>query len=569
MKFLIAPGVDPFIVTHLSRAFVHDSVDTETLPSLWESAEGNPADIEEYVQTLTSSEQLAIPRCIIQRVWYSELRMERAKHFLFVQGEKTYTTRSNPLLYRRTLFEVDQDRKCIERFRDCSLPIIFIGDFALSCPQQPGEDENPTTRIYPPGGSDKLFLDSSIWHRYIPIWELPRLQDIIEDTKNLNERGIYQTTVALEDLDYSIRMLRSQYVEDFKGHGAQIGVHAFHSEAQAASTVRSITTANVIGIQTEPNKDGEKRLRILLVDDYALIPLRQFEPDSDENPGRTKEACVKRLFSDPRGIHISSEFVSVATFEEALDELEKQRFDIILLDYLFTIDSDRKHLPVPAYGNNFLKRLGGGTKKLFRGPGDEFWIMPATVFPEAIRSEVDSANISRDEAEYTLFSGADPICTPELFKRKFLKMVEIITREISPSLDPFIDLLMALKKAPSGDVRSECRKTFPRVVDHCGRYNQLQEDAEDAEGSRLAKFLLDHSILDVREKGELLVRIRSFLNDFVYGGDQKWASLHLEFDYISRHPLLLRDVDTQEDTDTIQAGLRVLLDEINRKAERG
>jgi hypothetical protein len=557
-------------------------LDFSTLESLAKRREtgikNDKEAFDEFVKTFDANK----PQCIIQEIDFQEWDEEQREKFFLT--EKRTISKSNPLFYRRALFEFKLGKHDTESFAMSSIPIIYLGNFALFDQNILGNN-GTSERIYSPKHNSKLFLDSGIWHHYLPLWEVDEIQKILKDIHRCYEKKIYRTTVALEHLDFSIRTLKSNYIEDFGAgsHGGKISLHSFHSENRLKYSVEKLP---------KPKKE-DKILRVLLIDDYAKTPLqpcgeniKEKGSDSEKEYEENKKSREKEtLICSVLGGHIVVDCAE--NFQDALDsinkkgtkiELKNKTYDIILLDHLFTNNQpDGK----THYSSEFLELLTNKFDDLKKGPGGKFWILPVSVFVDAVKADITSSNISETEKEYTIITGADPVCTPQLFLWKFYTLAKQISEEllINPAKDLISDMLKELgfceiipmnKQAYKVEFENSLiyiilEKYYAAIVLEHGKFVQLKNDAKigkPEEGSLFAKYLFE-KYYKLETKGDtqvgLLRKVQNFLHTFLYGSNQDWGILLAEF-------LVLKDIYSAQE---YQDGIKVLESCIDDKAERG
>lgn len=343
-------------------------------------------------------------------------------------------------------------------------PVITIGslDFFSLYEESPGMDyEAPedirywrevreeNKHLYRLGLDHRVkFLDSSIWHRYVPISHefqddfLKVLQMVV---KNF-ERGLYESLSALATIEFQSRILHNSYIASFgqRGHHFAVTPFKFHSETVMARKVNEMLER--FWMIEHQNKKSLMNLKwnFLLVDDYANREISKIiikKPGKKNGKNLTKQAIIEELlnFSNQKSeIKNTLEFKITATqgqnkeiIDEAVHLLLNQSdtsFDIILLDYL--LGDREENINVKAYGHEFLLDLCTHPQKhAFRlGPSDRFWIFSISSFPMAFADKLRQMNWENSTEQFQVSIGADPISTPEFFR---LSILQFLAKQVS------------------------------------------------------------------------------------------------------------------------------------------
>lgn len=318
-------------------------------------------------------------------------------------------------------------------------PILYITDFVVDSEDAPAESK---------------FLDSSIWHRAVPLDdpETPffyyNLCQRLADFQHWVADGLHKTIVALEMLDFHLKQIRNLYLEKIEGDDKQakprghyhVNLVPFQSE-----------TAMWKGHTMLAAKGGlpKHNLRCLMLDDYATRPLRFLEETNGENEGngegkstvlnddlnhfvpRSKAyqigRCVFRSSQSP--LEFGLELDTVETIKEAIDKLDDKKgmYDLIFLDFLLGYSAEKMRRQTGVY---FIEELVSKVEDREKyeiannkGPLGKFWIFPISAFSAAMTSAVTKGDLLNFNPVYNLASGADPICTPELFRFKLLSFL--------------------------------------------------------------------------------------------------------------------------------------------------
>lgn len=313
------------------------------------------------------------------------------------------------------------------------------------------------------------FLDSSIWHRYVPLMPyenmnpegndgfINRFEEVLEDIKFYYEYGFYYSAVSYEFLEFQTRLLLNSYVAYIgKGaHSKAIYPFMFHSETEMKNKTRHIIKENRLIDEVEWN--------LLLVDDYAEESLT----DIDNEYQRTKnkkdilEELIGRMIKEKEQddvefdnifkISLPSETTKKSNsksndiISNTLEALKERMYDVILLDYL--LEEKKSSDYSGKYGNRYygdellekfirfeenpekndIRYIKGAMKN--RGPMGRFWIFPISAFSDAMLNSIRERGISHFSDVWHLSSGADPINTPNLFVYKFFTFLKEMKAE--------------------------------------------------------------------------------------------------------------------------------------------
>ncbi|MEI6809302.1 MAG: hypothetical protein WCN95_11330 [bacterium] len=313
----------------------------------------------------------------------------------------------HPLTYRLSVNELSNrgvGAAMGPAFAGFSVPIVYVG----------------LTR--PPLSGEMLFLDSSIWHRYVCLPEtLVRLLDVIQELWHYHRQGRYSLIVALEYLDYAIRCLREQRLvelQDKASHASSVSLLPFESESTAVESAAQLLAGKPVPRRT-----------MLLVDDYAIEHLKPVI-DGSGGSGITKKDVICEAITSPVELHDSSLIVvakgtevvpeCVVSVQAAVTKMRDHEFDVIFLDYLLGGDKENREL-----GTELLEKIESG--KVINGPVGPlgtYWVFPVSAFSGAFSAEMQSGRVQNIATKYLIGSGADPVCTPHLFRWKWLKFME-------------------------------------------------------------------------------------------------------------------------------------------------
>ncbi|HNU51488.1 MAG TPA: hypothetical protein PKJ98_11390 [Verrucomicrobiota bacterium] len=276
-----------------------------------------------------------------------------------------------------------------------SLPIIYLG-----------------LRPLPPESGDLLFLDSSIWHRYAALPEsLSGVIELIREAKRYTEERRYHTAAALERLDHDLRKLLYQRLPDFGEDSHHLGwmnLAAFHSETSCSQAART-------------GDDQSLPCRFLLVDDFGAQSL----PTVFQEPGSTSKQRAILAALEPGGEQ--DDWVIAETLDKAQELLRgRRRYDIVLLDYQLERRAGTAGAgELPSRGTDLIRWLDEADAQVVRaGVDNRFWIFPVSAFAPAFFAEMQSGRVQNVNTCSLVAVGADPLCTPGLFRHALLHLRE-------------------------------------------------------------------------------------------------------------------------------------------------
>lgn len=477
-------------------------------------------------------------------------------------GESKHS--GSPLTYRKTLESMSEEDHVGLRFAGYSVPKIFVGWFDLPGVGQPVE----------PWEKDLLFLDSSIWHRFVNLADMSTKSVVwdelavrLEDVRRWYSEGRYYYRTSLEYLDYSIRMLRHQRLAPFGkdgAHASYVTLHGFHSELHAEKRHK-----RQLKRLRAPQGQAVLPSRFLLVDDKAGVFLTM--------PGDLAEARIVGEKCNSKREIVESEIGAAegertidirvaATVEQAWGLLRREKdvqkgVDVILLDYLLE-KSDGTGWR--QYGSDLLDKLepegeeegGEGDQEesqeedLVFGPFNQHWVFPISGFSTAFYAEMRQGRLEAHARRYRLASGADPLCTPALFKEKLLKFQKTMWGQVHSNPKSRIQpngtskadekresgtaddklgrtvlgefLVQFSKAAVDRDHREGCREIardyYSRLVSFRETLGELAELCNTT-GSPFANFVLE----DWGEPRRPLGHLTALVRKLAWGSGMEWA----------------------------------------------
>lgn len=337
----------------------------------------------------------------------------------------------------------------------------------------------------------KKFLDSSIWHYYIPIHKIDKehrewcykdfnvmLKQCLNDIVRNYKLGLYRLNIAREYIELNNRLLSNSFLIN-KTHGQHVSPFIFHSESEFK---RILDTERI-----RRYKYTNQKWRILLVDDCANVSLSEDNKtgNSDEaiqayelaKTGKLKiiiedirltpkldivwccpssselknidafnnySICTDKNDTFPRPVSLrwnycnedSRDFniaiVCARSIHDALILIKYLKFDLILLDYLL---GDHPKEARREYSYELLKEiernLSRNEQSYWIGPQNRFYFMHISAFVPAISERLQEQGLIRDTPYWHIARGACPTNTPYLFLYYLYRLMEKRYNEMS------------------------------------------------------------------------------------------------------------------------------------------
>lgn len=317
------------------------------------------------------------------------------------------------------------------------------------------------------------FLDSSIWHRYVPVTSLhdsfaTRFKTVLEDIISYYQDGLYYTTAANVTLEFQLRMLKNSFLAKMseRGHSEVVTPFKFHSETQMKRKLRDEMDFLTRIWSGHESLISALKWRLLIVDDQAgnqqsddeektaslkkkkwvissLPSTKDYKvPDCKVSKQELIERPFVKLFKrlDIENYRKSKfpklaidvpptnkdEEKSFGVIKFALDSMKEKTYDIIFLDYLLGDKSENN--PEREYGFNFILDLLEDNRlsrpRLRRDVTGKYWILPISSFPHALPDKIKQLGISHLHEIWHISQGGDPITTPYLFAYNLLRFIK-------------------------------------------------------------------------------------------------------------------------------------------------
>ena len=283
------------------------------------------------------------------------------------------------------------------------------------------------------------YLDSSIWCRYASSEQ--EAEKIRAQFARNRELGLYDCNNGKEHLEFWARMLVNSRFGEFEGSGhGKIVPTVFPSEGEMARQTEDLVRQLTAEFAARQGDGHPLVWKILLVDDHASTKLSGgncsklglireelstlFDVDVCEGNADVPR-CSGAPAQAPRpalGGLCRLKMHCVESKDAAKERIKRERFDIIMLDYLLNKpDSNAFEISVDLLVE--LKKAARQIKDMF-GPLNHFWFFNVSAFASAIDSRLTAKGISYHRTdEWWMDKGACPINTPELFRHNLLQFM--------------------------------------------------------------------------------------------------------------------------------------------------
>ena len=354
----------------------------------------------------------------------------------------------------------------------------------------------------------KGFLDSSIWHYYVPMQDFSdmkfneRLKHVIDSIRTNNKLGLYDAVVSKEFVEFQCRLMLNSYLRKIGGgHEQHVTPFVFHSEAEM--TYR----ANVK--MKELNEYNSIEWRVLVVDDFANEKLKD---GRGESIGSTKIDVIEQIIREIKSEN-NFKFEIVGTSENVVESLKEHLkvnfYDVVLLDYLLKVKNDKKGTLDPFLSSNLFTEEQYKDLTKHKGPLGKFWILPITSFSKAMIDKITNEGITRIHDDWYLFDGANPIATPGLFKYTFVKLLELQLKFAILSKSEILKFLSNTFIEEACDVRLKARGSYGAFMHKFGLREHLKIDANKK--SKFADSVISYVDKYKKSDTELYEYIRKLL----------------------------------------------------------
>ena len=434
------------------------------------------------------------------------------------------------------------------------------------------------------------YLDTSIWCRYAT--SDSEADAIRCQFENYAKLGLYQSNVGKEHLEYWARACINSQFGKFSDSGhSQIVPNVFHSEG--AMRVKSEALLARI------KKDFARKpltWKILLVDDHAETALSGGANSQTKISSKLDvirdvlssvfSGVIHRKDGSETKFGLSDGLLTVHLYytgkskpiEETAQLIHRNRFDVILLDYLFIAPDSETHGISDFDTADQLLDLLKTLPKAERGPLGKFWISNVSAFTSALRSMLLAQGLSFYEEFWNIDAGGCAINRPELFKHNLLAfMLQQLMKltgnpfqkqsEESVRIITLLDLLQAVFLSKDGNVCHRADIHFPDLLKFEKDCDLLRQDIEwGLSASERSPEKLKANSCKSEIVYSLFPDIVYYNNTFwdhlfhlvhliAYGTQQQWPQMLANFKEI-KHILLEAnkdDVRAEELVDAIEA----------------
>ncbi len=379
------------------------------------------------------------------------------------------------------------------------------------------------------------FFDSSIWHRYIPVY--PRknrekgFRELFEKTisqiHTWHQEERYATNSARANLEFQLRMMKNSYIAKIgrTGHYEVVTPFKFHSESYMEEKIER-HEKYLCGLQelSKKNKTPNKlQWQLLLIDDYAEKPISSY---NDSCKLSKKDLIEQIISSKSYRVKIESPGKDNEVIDSCVEKMKSQVYDVLLLDYL--LGSAQKKRKRREYGHDLMARLRNEHKSsaaaLKIGPLGKYWICPISSFPYALKDKLWQLGIHAYDDLWRLSDGGDPICTPALFKYNLLSLFK---RQVEESYFSVEELMHWCKRLDDIDDHERWAKIALREL----KINKLRQESlerDEKDGSVFATSM--QQIIPLAYK-DFMEDISDLLTEFEKWNIKKDSRNKLEKNY--------------------------------------
>ncbi len=387
----------------------------------------------------------------------------------------------------------------------------------------------------------KCFVDSSIWHYYVPIkisadrkgYDFQRFEQAIKEISENSSNQLYNFSISKEFAEFNARMLKMSYIQSFHhvvSHANYISPFLFHSEGEMKKRLI---------IKNPPDEScvfhqylTRYKWRILLIDDYANESLlKDVSVDNDKvlNPhgklkiiindlnkiekyniawcrasfGGTSASQQNDLQSTDIHLDWNYEYgadkkeepniyiICVYTIEDAEKIIKHLRFDLILLDYLLGEHPEKARR---TYSYELLRKIEEHSEfykqSHWIGPLNKFYFMHISAFVPAISERLQEQGLVRNTSYWHIARGACPTNTPYLFLYYLYRLMGnrynemCFEKESNKKGHTLIDLLQQIFDSKFKNVKQKAANLFNSLLNLRNKYDIMKHDVYDEDSDR-------------------------------------------------------------------------------------
>ena len=405
----------------------------------------------------------------------------------------------------------------------------------------------------------KNFLDSSIW--FYVYRDQSQLEGIKQEIAKNKRR--YSLQGANEYREFHIRMLANAKIKRYAGasdgHSECVSPFLFHSEQKLRNKIKAWKHEEN-PITTEILK---YRWRILLVDDYANIPMRTIEDEGAQKDGAPNKLDIVieeigRLFgsenvtTDPNDSDKKIYVEYANSISSAKRKLHKNKYEIVLLDYLLGKNANGHR----EYSYELLKEIwdkeeeATETFNYKKGPHDRFYFMFISAFTTAVSERLLAEGWPRSKKFWYIGEGACPINTPYLFQYRLLHIMSKriddmgiyklngIQNDYDNSYvkKNIIEKIFSEDK-DAGGIRSRANDYFHKVLSLLYHYKKMLDDYHQPKGKHTIfcseeSVIVTDFIMNNPNLGGLLEHLTQLVYLTAFGTVRQWPEMWEEYQFI-------------------------------------
>lgn len=419
-------------------------------------------------------------------------------------------------------------------FNDSNDRSKLVGQIRDFCKYSSGEYQNAHPVIhFLPAIEDQLlgcfvprnlaFIDSSIWH--FAAWDKHSFEIALKKIAHYQKKGYYNLIIAQESANLSYKIISNCFISDLdskeKGHGNEVSPFLFHSESNMSQMI--VKTIQYPPFSAILNAPMPITWRVLLLDDHSSKVMgckkNLQSACSCKNCIEKLEVTKKQIIDDRlheitvlSGYKIDFELHCVSTIDQAVDQIHRFRYDVILVDYLLKETDQEKEQQIKLFGKKWskgekvireygymlLSNIRHSLKKrenetdaqkktrkemeAAKGICGKFWFMFSSGFTYAVQERLLAEGYSHSDENWYIGRTACPTTTPELFKYNLLSLMkrqlnyisEQAIGDSSRTVD-FIDFLRDIFGVLK-NVQSCARKQFDSLLCIRARYKMMKKD---------------------------------------------------------------------------------------------
>ncbi len=330
------------------------------------------------------------------------------------------------------------------------------------------KENKPLLLICDNAGKEQNFYNASIWSRMINLnrSKYDEIKLAVEYLTDINNQKLYQLEVTREYIEFQTRLYKNSYLT---GSHNNILPITFHDEENFENLYNKTKDEILELIKEENNIE----INVLLIDDFAQKNLFVSKEGSKEKiEGRYSKKYLLEVFKKKSGLtgldinifpNETHPFNNSFKIDNIVEFIKETKPDIILMDY---------NLGNNIKGSQIFKELieenNYGNLKEFT-PFEKLWIFPITTFSNAFIDEIRADGLGFIDDKYRLTRGADFICTPNLFKYYFSKIIfEIIKKSINTrkSLEGLEEVLKKIDGNNWSAITTSQKDYLEKFTDH-------------------------------------------------------------------------------------------------------